>query len=1327
MTRSALINNLILLFLIFVLIVPCSFSQKTITAKTKKGKQVNALVDEKTGKILGIKKFKENISNYGLSKNNLTVVNIEDMTKAIMNNYAPLLGIKGDNIKKINIGSGSHGWYVEFQQLFSNIPIENSRIAFKIEQWGDIPTFVTNIYPNIQCNTTAIITDSQAIGFAKENFGKSILLTGTPKPELVILPIESNQTIAFHLAWKFTLYKTNSVYRYYVSAIDGTILEKIDEWREENPKSRKPSKLKKNITTTLDAIQEKKKGMVKKYKNELKFGNLSPYLDNSEKSGQSKIILSSPTNSCGFTSGIFGQIFGTYWQRLSTETPQYAPFETIDINVYSVYGCPDNFYDPNYFESDVNGCYQIDYVVWEDEYGNEYTGPIPECEWGVSIELKDYLTTVVKRGNPCTSDPPEPLSLINSEEFYYNGSYQDQVMIWNSTDPIVLDGSNVRYHTSNVWNFFNDAPFSYTVNTPVGAWVNEGTCTNGAADGYNIHFGTQSSKRWARSSDVITHEYTHNVIHSIYGSFIGTGCNSNTTEACAMDEGFSDYFAAIKSTFPEQAPDLLTGSSARSVNNLLLYSQYDNGSQKNHKNGQIISGPCWDLGAGQSGTVIGIGHDKASDLVFEALRASLKAKKFFSFVKKMYETDASIYNQVYDANIAQAFNRHGLNSVISYYDVVQGWNMVSLPNDIKIGNYPTFDDVPARLWQIVWPEAEDEGNLWKYDALQGDYESVTFTDYVNNGLGYFANMTDLGSFEGVDRTTKKLHYIGDEILETEVVVYNGWNLIGSISKNLDKAKITVDGSGSPEIVSDFFRLRPNNGYVPIASEPAPTANNLVPGSAYWVKISGLPQGESGTLNLDWNASPVAPPPIVEEDPPANPLAPTPPTLLEPLNNEQNVSTTTEFSWEEEPSATSYRFQLSTSSTFSSLVVYDSTLSVNTKTVSGLNYSTTYYWRVKAANENGESNWSSSRQFTTTAPPPLPSTPTLLSPTNSATNQNTTLYLNWNSSTGAEKYKLQVSTSSSFSSFVVNDTNVFSTSRLVSSLSYSTTYFWRVRASNSAGMSAWSATWQFTTESYTPPDPCQTYSSYSQMDELTITDAAGKSQTLYMRNKNLKLGRGLHRNEEMPPEPLQGLFSARFKSGKFLESVESGRGRKLLPLQIKGATYPLTVSWKVKSNNRTNYWLRTTSSSLGKKKRLLMTGLGEEIIPKPNKKQGDVILIEALASAPPPCDEQSSTETGDNSEPESVSKTEPDQFMLEQNHPNPFNPSTVIRYNLAEESHVTLKIYDVLGREVATLVNQIQGAGKKEVTFQTENLPGGVYLYKIQAGTYTNIKKMLLMK
>jgi hypothetical protein len=86
-----------------------------------------------------------------------------------------------------------------------------------------------------------------------------------------------------------------------------------------------------------------------------------------------------------------------------------------------------------------------------------------------------------------------------------------------------------------------------------------------------------------------------------------------------------------------------------------------------------------------------------------------------------------------------------------------------------------------------------------------------------------------------------------------------------------------------------------------------------------------------------------------------------------------------------------------------------------------------------------------------------------------------------------------------------------------------------------------------------------------------------------------------------------------------------------------------------------------------------------------------------------------------------------EFELYDNYPNPFNPSTTIKFELPKSSHVSLTVYDILGREVSVLVNEKREAGAYEVKFDGSNLASGVYFYRIQAGSFVQTKQLLLLR
>ncbi len=93
----------------------------------------------------------------------------------------------------------------------------------------------------------------------------------------------------------------------------------------------------------------------------------------------------------------------------------------------------------------------------------------------------------------------------------------------------------------------------------------------------------------------------------------------------------------------------------------------------------------------------------------------------------------------------------------------------------------------------------------------------------------------------------------------------------------------------------------------------------------------------------------------------------------------------------------------------------------------------------------------------------------------------------------------------------------------------------------------------------------------------------------------------------------------------------------------------------------------------------------------------------------------------------VEITAPSKFQLYQNYPNPFNPSTLISYQIPVSSNVTLKVYDAIGNEVATLVDEFKPAGNYDFRFDSAVIPSGVYFYQLKTDNFLQTRKMLLLK
>ncbi len=348
------------------------------------------------------------------------------------------------------------------------------------------------------------------------------------------------------------------------------------------------------------------------------------------------------------------------------------------------------------------------------------------------------------------------------------------------------------------------------------------------------------------------------------------------------------------------------------------------------------------------------------------------------------------------------------------------------------------------------------------------------------------------------------------------------------------------------------------------------------------------------------------------------------------------------------------------------------------------------------------------------PTGAPAIPELVKPDSGATGISISPIFRWKKSSDALSYRLQISTNNCFTNLIFDDPTITDTLKQVS-LSYSTTYYWRVNAYNGVAHSSWSNMWVFTTQSAPQPDPCDPVASLSALDNFIITDANGNSQAMYIRNAGRAVNLGIS-DFDMPPVSPKGLFNVRFQSNKFIETVLPNQKIKRMPIVIKDAQYPINISWDIKWQNNTKYWLTRP----GGEDKILLSGNGNLFI---GSSQNDVLFVEAQSAIPIPCEFYKQGE----GEMENNYTNIPTEYVLEQNQPNPFNPVTQIKFSIPEAGYVTLKIYDVLGREVSELVNGWKEAGTYDVVWDASRFSSGVYFYKLQAGNFISVKKMLLAK
>jgi subtilisin family serine protease len=230
-----------------------------------------------------------------------------------------------------------------------------------------------------------------------------------------------------------------------------------------------------------------------------------------------------------------------------------------------------------------------------------------------------------------------------------------------------------------------------------------------------------------------------------------------------------------------------------------------------------------------------------------------------------------------------------------------------------------------------------------------------------------------------------------------------------------------------------------------------TATGLSYSSPYYWRVNATNDGGTSDWSTVWSFTTRT-----------QPVPPAIPVLNSPADLATGVAIPATLVWNASAGAASYTVQVSLSSSFATLVFNTSGITGTSANITGLSYNTLYYWRVSATSTDGTSGWSTAWSFTTVEASLIPDAPVLSSPANGTTRVKTPVTLSWIASVNATSYTVQVSTSSTFSSFVYNQSGITSTSTIVSSLSRTRKYYWRVSASNSSGTSAWSATRNFTT-------------------------------------------------------------------------------------------------------------------------------------------------------------------------------------------------------------------------------------------------------------------------
>lgn len=491
-----------------------------------------------------------------------------------------------------------------------------------------------------------------------------------------------------------------------------------------------------------------------------------------------------------------------------------------------------------------------------------------------------------------------------------------------------------------------------------------------------------------------------------------------------------------------------------------------------------------------------------------------------------------------------------------------------------------------------------------------------------------------------------------------------------------------------------------------------------------------------------------------------------PHLVSPASGATLVAISPTLSWDPIVPTAIYTLQLSTGPTFGT-ILYSKDTSSTSVILPQLQRSTTYYWRVRAQTVGDTTAWSSVSSFTT-----IPSPPKVISlvyPDSSKQDAYQNDWLVWRSDSVAISYLIQISQSPLFTtiydSATVNSVGFRNSKKTFSSGS---TYFWRVKGSNVGGDGPFSVVWSFKIGSGVRV-PVTSYS-FSNLDLgrvkvgqfkdtlLTITNSGtdslkiqsifSSSSVFSVRPTSRTLAPGQSFVDTIRFAPASGgnvngsivLVSNGLNSPDSIKV--SGFG---LSYELKLSTVKIDVGLVLLGKYKdTTFVITNTGSDTLKLTGISSSTQGITTRPTsftilPNSFATDTIRfaptiigavsgsIIILSNAPTSPDSVKLTASGVTTTTGIVQDRIPVSFGLEQNYPNPFNPSTTIKFSLPKTSYVTLRVLNILGEEVSTLVSQELLAGTHRTVWDAISMPSGVYFYRLQAGEFTETKKLILLR
>lgn len=366
---------------------------------------------------------------------------------------------------------------------------------------------------------------------------------------------------------------------------------------------------------------------------------------------------------------------------------------------------------------------------------------------------------------------------------------------------------------------------------------------------------------------------------------------------------------------------------------------------------------------------------------------------------------------------------------------------------------------------------------------------------------------------------------------------------------------------------------------------------------------------------------------------------------------------------------------------------------------------------------------------------------LVYPANSQTALDTAITFRWKNVKGAQKYLIQLSTDAAFTEIVISDSTTTDTSKTLTNLVKSTKYYWRVKVKSVSGSGPWSDQWSLVTTLSAPiaPQPISAFS--DQTGYITLrwkkVDTADRYSIQVSQSKTFNnIFKSVSTSDTVETiswfkEAIKYYWRIQARNIAGTSNWSNANDFTLLsaPTELvlqNSAFNEITLNWKDNSTVEDGYIIerkQEPETSFSLRDTLKKSG-GQYVDQQVENGQTYTYRIKAYK------DSIVSNYSNEASLLVTTLKDKtdiPKEYSINQNYPNPFNPTTKIKFALPIRGLTKISVYDLLGREIRTLINREMEAGYHDIYFDAADLPSGIYFYRIHSGNFSQTKKMILMK